>query len=171
MAEVAVRAPRFRIRNMARLPETSHGGTIGQLRRRRRGGALFRLDRQSREASRRRSVRPEVHAAQARQQVVQHQSAALCRSPGSWLDTAFGQVSNASHRAKRRCPRASCPRFRLYPDTTEADRGCWNFLRDAPLRRRAYIGWIDSAKREETKEKRLREAIAMMAAGKKLGLK
>jgi len=41
----------------------------------------------------------------------------------------------------------------------------------SPSCRRAYIGWIDSAKRDETKEKRLREAIAMLAAGKKLGLK
>jgi uncharacterized protein YdeI (YjbR/CyaY-like superfamily) len=41
----------------------------------------------------------------------------------------------------------------------------------APSYRRAYIGWIDSAKREETKEKRLREALRLLAAGKKLGLK
>src|SRR4051794_22121396 len=40
-----------------------------------------------------------------------------------------------------------------------------------PSCRRAYIGWIDSAKRKETKEKRLREAIGLLAAGKKLGLK
>src|SRR4051794_5924463 len=54
----------------------------------------------------------------------------------------------------------------------EADPRVWNFFEQlAPSCRRAYIGWIDSAKREETKEKRLREAIAMMAAGRKLGLK
>jgi uncharacterized protein YdeI (YjbR/CyaY-like superfamily) len=41
----------------------------------------------------------------------------------------------------------------------------------APSCRRAYIGWIDSAKRDETKQKRLREAIGMLASGKKLGLK
>jgi uncharacterized protein YdeI (YjbR/CyaY-like superfamily) len=41
----------------------------------------------------------------------------------------------------------------------------------APSYRRMYIGWIDSAKREETKEKRLREAIGLLSAGKKLGLK
>jgi uncharacterized protein YdeI (YjbR/CyaY-like superfamily) len=41
----------------------------------------------------------------------------------------------------------------------------------APSYRRAYIGWIDSAKREETKEKRLREAVSLLADGKKLGLK
>ncbi|HEU0138643.1 MAG TPA: YdeI/OmpD-associated family protein [Bryobacteraceae bacterium] len=41
----------------------------------------------------------------------------------------------------------------------------------APSYRRTYIGWIDSAKRQETKEKRLREALTLLAAGKKLGLK
>jgi uncharacterized protein YdeI (YjbR/CyaY-like superfamily) len=45
------------------------------------------------------------------------------------------------------------------------------FERLAPSCRRAYVGWIDSAKRQETKEKRLREAITLLAAGKKLGLK
>lgn len=41
----------------------------------------------------------------------------------------------------------------------------------APGYRRKYIGWIDSAKQQETKLRRLREAIELLAAGKKLGLK
>ena len=41
----------------------------------------------------------------------------------------------------------------------------------APSHRRAYIGWIDSAKREETKERRLKEALGLLAAGRRLGLK
>jgi len=45
------------------------------------------------------------------------------------------------------------------------------FERLAPSQRRAYLGWIDSAKRFETKEKRLREALSLLAAGKKLGLR
>lgn len=54
----------------------------------------------------------------------------------------------------------------------KANGSVWNFFEQlAPSCRRAYIGWIDSAKRVETKEKRLAEAIAMMSAGKKLGLK
>jgi len=48
----------------------------------------------------------------------------------------------------------------------------WTYFEKlAPSCRRAYIGWIDSAKREETREKRLREAMDMLAAGKRLGLK
>lgn len=40
-----------------------------------------------------------------------------------------------------------------------------------PSRRRRYVGWIESAKREETKRRRLEEAIRLLAAGKPLGLK
>jgi len=48
----------------------------------------------------------------------------------------------------------------------------WEYFQQlAPSYRRAYIGWIDSAKREETKAKRLREAVNLLAAGQKLGLK
>ena len=45
------------------------------------------------------------------------------------------------------------------------------FQQLAPSHKRAYIAWIDSAKREETKQKRLREAVGLLAEGKKLGLK
>lgn len=41
----------------------------------------------------------------------------------------------------------------------------------APSYRRLYIGWIDSAKQQATKLRRLREAVELLAAGKKLGLK
>lgn len=41
----------------------------------------------------------------------------------------------------------------------------------APSHRRRYIGWIESAKREETRARRLQEAIRLLGAGKPLGLK
>ena len=48
----------------------------------------------------------------------------------------------------------------------------WNhFERLAPSYRRMYIAWIDSAKQEETKRRRLREAVGLLSAGKKLGLR
>jgi len=46
-----------------------------------------------------------------------------------------------------------------------------HFEKLAPSYRRMYIAWIDSAKREETKLSRLREAVKLLATGKKLGLK
>jgi len=36
---------------------------------------------------------------------------------------------------------------------------------------RRYFAWIESAKREETKLRRLKEAIRLLASGKVLGLK
>jgi uncharacterized protein YdeI (YjbR/CyaY-like superfamily) len=48
----------------------------------------------------------------------------------------------------------------------------WIFFESlAPSYRRLYVAWIDSAKRGETKIRRLEEAIQLLAAGKKLGLK
>jgi uncharacterized protein YdeI (YjbR/CyaY-like superfamily) len=45
------------------------------------------------------------------------------------------------------------------------------FERLAPSHRRRYVGWIDFAKQHETKMRRLQEAIDLLTAGKKLGLK
>lgn len=41
----------------------------------------------------------------------------------------------------------------------------------APTYRKQYIGWIATAKRPETREKRVVEAIRLLSEGKKLGLK
>jgi len=41
----------------------------------------------------------------------------------------------------------------------------------APSHRRRYVGWIHMAKRPETREKRIRESIALLEAGEKLGMK
>jgi uncharacterized protein YdeI (YjbR/CyaY-like superfamily) len=46
-----------------------------------------------------------------------------------------------------------------------------NFQNLAPSYRRHYVGWIMHAKKEETREKRLGEAVALLARNKKLGLK
>jgi uncharacterized protein YdeI (YjbR/CyaY-like superfamily) len=46
-----------------------------------------------------------------------------------------------------------------------------NFRNLAPSYRRHYIGWIMHAKKEETRERRLREAVALLEQNKKLGLK
>ena len=48
----------------------------------------------------------------------------------------------------------------------------WKFFESlAPSHRRLYVGWIDSAKRPETKARRLKETLRLLADGKKLGLK
>jgi uncharacterized protein YdeI (YjbR/CyaY-like superfamily) len=54
----------------------------------------------------------------------------------------------------------------------KAEPAAWRFFATlAPSYRRAYVGWIEAAKRDETKERRLREAVARLANGEKLGLK
>lgn len=46
-----------------------------------------------------------------------------------------------------------------------------NFNRLAPSHRRNYIEWVTTAKREETRLKRMKEAVAMLKENKKLGMK
>ncbi len=48
----------------------------------------------------------------------------------------------------------------------------WEFFRQlAPTSRRDFVVWIHTAKRPETRERRIRESIRLLATGKKLGLK
>lgn len=48
----------------------------------------------------------------------------------------------------------------------------WQFFQKlAPTYRRGFVVWIHTAKRPETREKRIRESIALLAAGKRLGLR
>ncbi|MDQ7816401.1 MAG: YdeI/OmpD-associated family protein [Melioribacteraceae bacterium] len=45
------------------------------------------------------------------------------------------------------------------------------FSKLAPTYQKQFIGWIFMAKQKTTKERRIRESIALLAEGKKLGLK
>lgn len=57
-------------------------------------------------------------------------------------------------------------------DALSANKEAWeNFIHLAPSYKKQYIGWITSAKKEETQQRRLKEAIEILAQGKKLGLK
>ena len=52
------------------------------------------------------------------------------------------------------------------------NRKAWtNFIKLAPSYQRNYVGWIISAKKPETRQKRIKEAIGLLAKNKKLGLK
>ena len=54
----------------------------------------------------------------------------------------------------------------------KADPKAWSFFRQLPrTERRNFVVWIYIAKRPETRARRLRESIARLAAGQKLGLK
>jgi uncharacterized protein YdeI (YjbR/CyaY-like superfamily) len=54
----------------------------------------------------------------------------------------------------------------------KADRNAWTFFQTLSARnRRDFVVWIHTAKRPETRERRLREAVARLSAGRTLGLK
>jgi uncharacterized protein YdeI (YjbR/CyaY-like superfamily) len=54
----------------------------------------------------------------------------------------------------------------------KANPEAWRCFQElAPTYRRQFVGWIHTARRPETREKRIRESIILLEAGKKLGLK
>ena len=54
----------------------------------------------------------------------------------------------------------------------KANAKAWNFFRKLPPReRRNFVVWIHTAKRPETRKTRIRDSLALLAAGEKLGLK
>ncbi len=77
-------------------------------------------------------------------------------------------------------PQADAPRPKRPPPTlpgwlkaglTTNPKAWENFNRLPPSHRRAYIGWISDAKKEETRQRRIREAIRMLEKNERLGMK
>ena len=70
-------------------------------------------------------------------------------------------------------PRPVVPALPAYiAKALKANRRAWKFFRElAPTDRRNFVVWIHIAKRADTRARRIRESIALLAAGKKLGLK
>ena len=79
----------------------------------------------------------------------------------------------ASPTANRYAPRPRVPELPSYIATAfKAKPGAWKFFQTlSPGNRRDFVVWIHTAKRAETRERRIRESIAALSAGKKLGLK
>src|SRR5262245_12122320 len=95
-----------------------------------------------------------------------------------WMDLkAAGLLQSAGLAAaptdNTYAPRPTIPLMPAYiANALKTDRAAWGFFQQlAPTHRRNFVVWIHTAKREETREKRIRESIALLAAGKKLGLK
>lgn len=70
-------------------------------------------------------------------------------------------------------PKPRIPELPAYiADALKTNPGAWAFFRElAPGYRRHFVVWIHTAKRPETRDKRIRESIRLLAARKKLGLK
>ena len=77
--------------------------------------------------------------------------------------------TDRSYDAPRRSP-SKVPQY--IQQALRGQPAAWNYFESlAPSYRRMYIAWIDSAKQQDTKTRRLQEAIGRLAAGKTLGLK
>jgi uncharacterized protein YdeI (YjbR/CyaY-like superfamily) len=79
----------------------------------------------------------------------------------------------AAPTGNRYAPHAAIPDLPAYiAKALKASPKAWRFFQElAPGYRRHFVGWIHTAKRPETRDNRIRESIALLAAGKKLGLK
>ncbi len=90
---------------------------------------------------------------------------------GAGLLTPSGLA--AAPTENRYAPRPAIPDLPTYiAKALRANPNAWGFFRQlAPTHRRNFVVWIHSAKRPETREKRIRESIALLEAGQKLGLK
>jgi len=87
------------------------------------------------------------------------------------LLTAAGRA--AAPTANSYGPRPVVPELPAYiAGALRRNTTAWKFFRTlAPSYRRNFVVWIHTAKRPETREKRIRESVARLAAGEKLGLK
>ena len=87
------------------------------------------------------------------------------------LLTAAGLAAAPTDR--KYAPRQTIPVLPAYiAKALKVNPKAWTFFQElAPTYRRHFVSWIHTAKRPETREKRLRESVALLAAGKKLGLK
>src|SRR5262245_59261956 len=70
-------------------------------------------------------------------------------------------------------PRPTVPALPAYISTAfKTDPKAWQHFQElVPTYRRNFVVWIHTAKRPETRDQRIRESIALLAAGRKLGLK
>ena len=91
------------------------------------------------------------------------QAAGLLAAPG--LESAPTE--------NRYAPKPKIPELPQYIRTAfKAEGNAWRFFQTLSARnRRDFVVWIHTAKRPETRQRRIREAIALLSAGKKLGLK
>jgi uncharacterized protein YdeI (YjbR/CyaY-like superfamily) len=80
---------------------------------------------------------------------------------------------SAAPTANSYAPHAPIPELPNYiAKAFKAELSAWqHFQALAPTYRRNFVVWIHTARRPETRERRIRESIELLSAGKKLGLK
>jgi uncharacterized protein YdeI (YjbR/CyaY-like superfamily) len=93
---------------------------------------------------------------------------------------AAGELAAAGRAASPKgAPRATPPGRGDIPELPgyiaaafRRNRKAWSFFQELPPgERRRFVGWIHTAKKAETKERRIREAVRLLVKGRRLGLK
>lgn len=79
----------------------------------------------------------------------------------------------AAPSANTYAPKPSIPELPAYvAKAFKSNPAAWRFFQTLSARnRRDFVVWIHTAKQPETRQKRIRESIELLSAGKKLGLK
>jgi uncharacterized protein YdeI (YjbR/CyaY-like superfamily) len=79
----------------------------------------------------------------------------------------------AAPTSNRYAPKPSVPRLPAYIATAfKANTRAWKYFQSLPRREQGdFVVWIHTAKRPDTRDRRIHESIALLAAGRKLGLK
>jgi len=92
------------------------------------------------------------------------------RSRLAWL---LGLAGLFAFLRRRYAPKPAIPVLPTYiAKAFKANANAWKFFGSLPPReRRNFVVWIHTAKKPETREKRIRESIDLLAASRKLGLK
>jgi uncharacterized protein YdeI (YjbR/CyaY-like superfamily) len=89
-----------------------------------------------------------------------------------WLNEQLQEAESGSHLTKSERKRLMIeisPVFKKMLGTNYLANE--NFHKLAPSHKKQYLEWINSAKREETRLKRMKEAVYLLESGKKLGMK
>ena len=172
MAEMACRAPRLGVGGVAHIPQASHGSR-GHAYDDAVGEALCfgwidslvsRLD----DARYARKFTPRKPS--SRWSTANRKRYAQLRASGRLMPAGFKRAPTDRSGDTPRPSLVKTPQYIV--QALRSDPAAWNYFEKlAPSYRRMYVGWIDSAKQEQTKMRRLQEAIHLLAAGKKLGLK
>jgi uncharacterized protein YdeI (YjbR/CyaY-like superfamily) len=95
---------------------------------------------------------------------------------GKMTGAGLAKIGDGVLEAEQRSKTLSKTKEHVIPEYLEealrANKKAWeNFNNLAPSYRRQYIGWITTAKKEETRNKRMKEAIELLARNEKLGMK
>jgi uncharacterized protein YdeI (YjbR/CyaY-like superfamily) len=104
---------------------------------------------------------------------------AKCIQEGRMTEIGLAKVTysnpgtyKGSANPARKSPRKPSPLPAFMAKTLRANEKAWkSFSAMPPSHQRNYIMWITMAKRDETRERRLKEAIRMLNQNKPLGLK